>query len=207
MSRSVKAVARVSQALAGYISSLSENENAATRALILLGAAELGIDPTLVDDDLRLTMAAPLPPELYARLQAIRDRVDQRASARGRPEAAMRLDGLSTPRHTGSVAPPSPAPPVELSLPPRREPGIAMAGAGPSAVASPGAGRITASHEPPPQVHAALSQPSNGGADDDAVASPGSPVWSVHPEDAAGGDEESFDPFSGIGFDFDDPRG
>jgi hypothetical protein len=68
MSPSVKAVTRVSQTLADYIASLSENENAATRALILLGAAELGLDPTLVEDDLRLTMAARLPPELYAKL-------------------------------------------------------------------------------------------------------------------------------------------
>ncbi len=50
MSPSVKAVTRVSQALADYIGSLSENENAATRALILLGAAELGRAPTHVED-------------------------------------------------------------------------------------------------------------------------------------------------------------
>ncbi len=207
MSRSVKAVARVSQALAGYISSLSENENAATRALILLGAAELGIDPTLVDDDLRLTMAAPLPHELYARLQAIRDGVDHRARARVRPEAAIRHDGLSTPLHTARVDPPSPAPPVELSLTPCREPGTAMAEPGPSAAASLSTARYDAPHQPVSQVRRALSQPSNQRDEDGVITSPDSPVWSVPPEHAAPGDEEELDPFSGIGFDFDDLPG
>jgi len=207
MSRSVKAVTRVSQALAGYISSLSENENAATRALILLGAAELGIDPTLVDDDLRLTMAAPLPHELYARLQAIRDRVDHRARAPGRSEAAIRHAGGSTPLHTGSVDRASRAVPVELSVMPGREPDVSMAEPAPSATASLSTGHYDAPHLSVSQVRRALSQPSDQGDDDGVITSPDSPVWSVHPEHAAAGDEEELDPFSGIGFDFDEAPG
>ena len=206
MSRSVKAVARVSQALAAYISGLSGNENAATRALILLGAAELGIDPSLVDADLRLTMAAPLPPELYARLQAIRDRVDHGAGMRIRPEAGIRHAGRGTPLHTGSVDRPSPAPPVELSLTPCREPDVSMAEPGLSAAASLSIGRYAAPHPPVSQVRRALSQPSDQGDDDGVITSRDSLVWSVNAEHAAADDEE-LDPFSGIGFDFDAPAG
>ncbi len=207
MSRSVKAVARVSQALAAYISSLSENENAATRALILLGAAELGIDPTQVDDDLRLTMAAPLPHELYARLQAIRDGVDHRARARVRPEAAIGDEGRSTPLHTGSVDRPSRAAPVELSLTPGRGPDVSMAELAPSAAASLSTSSYDAPHQPVSQVRRALSQPSNRGDDDDVVTSRDLAVWSVHPQHAPTGGEEELDPFCGIGFDIDDPSG
>ena len=206
MSPSVKAVARVSQALAGYISSLSENENAATRALILLGVAELGIDPTLVDDDLRLTMAAPLPPELYARLQAIRDRVDHHPPARVRLEAATRHDGLSTSLYERSAEPPAPAPPAEPGVTPVRKPGLYTIEPGRSGAAPPSAGHADAPYLPVSQVHAALPDHNGQGDDDGIITSPASCVWSMQSEHAAGY-EEAFDPFIGIGFDFDAPAG
>ncbi|HSH77196.1 MAG TPA: hypothetical protein VLA19_01540 [Herpetosiphonaceae bacterium] len=206
MSRSAKAVARVSQALAGYISSLSENENAATRALILLGAAELGIDPSLVDDDLRLTMAARLPPELYARLQAIRDRVDHRDRARGKPEAAIGYDGVRSPLHARSAAPPTPAAATEPIFTPVREPGVSMAEREPSAATSRSAERYDALHRPESQERAAVSHGSDQGDHADVITAPASDVSRMQSEHAAG-DEEAFDSFSGIGFDFDAPEG
>ena len=79
MTQSERATTRISARLADFISALSENENAATRALMLIGADQLGIDPTLVADDLRLTMAARLPPDVYTKLQTMWNRVDQSA--------------------------------------------------------------------------------------------------------------------------------
>ena len=90
MTQSVTAATRISEGLAAFIESLSENKNAAMRGLMLLGADELGIDPTLVADDLRVTMAARLPPELYRKLQAMRDRVDDRALVRSPRNAATK---------------------------------------------------------------------------------------------------------------------
>ena len=58
MVQSVTAATRISEGLATFIGSLCENKYAARRALMLLGTDELGIDLTLVVDDLRLTMAA-----------------------------------------------------------------------------------------------------------------------------------------------------
>ena len=206
MSRSVKAVARVSQALAAYISGLSGNENAATRALILLGAAELGIDPSLVDDDLRLTMAAPLPPELYARLQAIRDRVDHGAGMRIRPEAGIRPEGLSTSLHERSAEPSAPGPPAEPGLRLIREPGHCAAEPGQSGAASPSAGHVDAPHPPVSQVPAALPNHNDQGEEDGMITSSDSRVWSMQSEHAVR-DADAVDPFSGIGFDFDVPEG
>jgi hypothetical protein len=69
----------MSAGLAEVIRSLSENENAATRALLLIGADQLGMDPTSVADDLRMTISARLPSEVCALLLAMWSRVDQSA--------------------------------------------------------------------------------------------------------------------------------
>ena len=76
MTLSERATTRISQEFAGFIHSLSENENAAMRALMLMGANQVGIEPMLVADDLRSTIAARLPPAIYERLLAMLARVD-----------------------------------------------------------------------------------------------------------------------------------
>ena len=85
MSQKVKTSTRMSAGLATFIRSLSENENAATRALLLIGADQLGIDPTLVADDLRMTITARLPAEVYAILLAMWNRVDHNAPPSATP--------------------------------------------------------------------------------------------------------------------------
>ena len=77
MSQSEKRSTRMSAGLATFVRGLSENESAATRALLLIGADHLGIDPNLVADDLRATITARLPAEVYAILIAMWNRVDQ----------------------------------------------------------------------------------------------------------------------------------
>ena len=59
---------------------LSENENAAMRALMLIGADQLGIDLTLVADDLRLTIGARLPAAVCDRLLAMLSQVNHDAA-------------------------------------------------------------------------------------------------------------------------------
>ncbi len=81
MSQSEKRSTRMSAGLATFVRGLSENESAATRALLLIGADQLGIDPNLVADDLRVTIPARLPAEVYAMLMAMWNRVDQSAVA------------------------------------------------------------------------------------------------------------------------------
>ena len=76
MTLSERATTRISQGFADFIQSLSENENAAMRALMLMGANQVGIDPTLVADDLRLTLGARLPPEIFERLLGMLAHVD-----------------------------------------------------------------------------------------------------------------------------------
>ncbi len=66
----------MSAGLATFVCGLSENESAATRALLLIGADQLGIDPNLVADDLRRTLPGRLPVEVYAILLAMWNRVD-----------------------------------------------------------------------------------------------------------------------------------
>ena len=83
MTQSERATTRISPSLAGFIQSLSENENAATRALILIGADQLDLDPTQVADDLRVTLGARLPPAVYAKLLTLWNRVDHGALTRG----------------------------------------------------------------------------------------------------------------------------
>ena len=98
MTQSERATTRISSGLADFIKSLSENENAATRALILIGADQLGLDPTQVADDLRVTLGARLPPVVYAKLLALWNRVDHGGLATGsRPEVAR--DGSHAATH------------------------------------------------------------------------------------------------------------
>ncbi len=66
----------MSAGLATFVRGLSENESAATHALLLIGADQLGIDPNVVADDLRVTITARLPPEVFAILMAMWNRVD-----------------------------------------------------------------------------------------------------------------------------------
>ena len=88
MTQSERATTRISAGFAGFINGLSENENAAMRALMLLGADQVGIDPTLVADDLRLTIGARLPPAIYDKLLAMLSRVDHDAGGSRRKEEA-----------------------------------------------------------------------------------------------------------------------
>ena len=83
MTLTKRATTRISEGFAGFINSLSENENAAMRALMLIGADQIGIDPTLVADDLRLTIGARLPPEIYDKLLGMLARVDHDAVVSG----------------------------------------------------------------------------------------------------------------------------
>ncbi len=77
------ATALMSARFASFMNGLSENENAAMRALMLIGANPIGIDLTLVADDLRLTVGAQLPLEIYDRLLAMLSRVDHDAVLSG----------------------------------------------------------------------------------------------------------------------------
>ena len=95
MTQRERATTRISADLASYISGLSENENAAMRALMLIGADQIGIDPTLVADDLRLTIGARLPPEIYDRLLAMLSRVDHHAVGSRRKEEAGTRHGIA----------------------------------------------------------------------------------------------------------------
>ncbi len=198
MSPSVKAVTRVSQTLADYIGSLSENENAATRALILLGAAELGLDPTLVEDDLRLTMAARLPPELYARLQALRERVDQRALPQ-RPVRGGRATGAAADDTGAAAAPAFPAP-----LPSPARPTVTAAPASGADLPAPEMSGEDTHQAAPAQSSATWeSRPVGAPQAEDVRPAPGAPA--THMEGPASDAEETFDPFSGVGFDFEAP--
>ncbi len=80
MTQSERATTRISAGFAGFINGLSENENAAMRALMLIGADQIGIDPTLVADDLRLTSGARLPPAVCDRLLAMLSQVNHDAA-------------------------------------------------------------------------------------------------------------------------------
>jgi hypothetical protein len=88
MTQRERATTRISAGFAGFINGLSENENAAMRALMLLGADQIGIDLTLVADDLRLTIGARLPPAIYDRLLAMLSRVPHDAVGSSRTEEA-----------------------------------------------------------------------------------------------------------------------
>ena len=109
MSQSEKRSTRMSAGLATFVRGLSENESAATRALLLIGADQLGIDPNLVADDLRVTITARLPAGVYAILLAMWNRVDQSAVAR-----YTRLQAEPAPRRAQA---PAPAVPAEASKP------------------------------------------------------------------------------------------
>ncbi|HSH78962.1 MAG TPA: hypothetical protein VLA19_10570 [Herpetosiphonaceae bacterium] len=100
MSQSVKTSTRMSADLATFIRGLSENESAATRALLLIGADQLGIDPNLVADDLRATITARLPPEVSAILLAMWSRVHQNAVP-----IVMREHAGTSQRHTRAQSP------------------------------------------------------------------------------------------------------
>ena len=104
MSQSEKRSTRMSAGLATFVRGLSENESAATRALLLIGADQLGIDPNLVADDLRVTITARLPAEVYAILLAMWNRVDQSAVASDTP-----LQTEPAPRRAQAPAPAVPA--------------------------------------------------------------------------------------------------
>ena len=80
MTQSERATTRISAGFAGFINGLSENENAAMRALTLIGADQIGIDPTLVADDLRLTSGARLPPAVCDTLLAMLSQVNHDAA-------------------------------------------------------------------------------------------------------------------------------
>ncbi len=184
MSPSGKAITRVSQTLADYIGSLSENENAATRALILLGAVEFGLDPTLIEDDLRLTMAARLPPELYARLQTLRERVDHRVLM-SRPAAVTCASGAAPVPEPGATPPALFPEPVETRV-------------RVSAVAAPRAPAVVdeGAPRPGPAQEITTRKPQRLDAPDEPAP---------HMEEPMADGEERFDPFSGVGFDFDAP--
>ena len=74
-----RATTRISAAFAAYITSISSNENAAMRALMLLGADALGIDLVLIANDLRATIGTPLPPGIFERLLDMLARVEHDA--------------------------------------------------------------------------------------------------------------------------------
>ena len=95
MTQSERATTRISAGFAGFINGLSENENAAMRALMLLGADQIGIDPTMVADDLRLTIGARLPPAIYERLLAMLSRVDHDGVGSSRREEAGARRGIA----------------------------------------------------------------------------------------------------------------
>ena len=100
MSQSTKLSTRISAGLATLIQGLSENENAATRALLLIGANQLGIDPTFLADDLRTTLSARLPAEVYAMLLEMwsrADRADASTVSREQPEQIPRRPHLLAP--------------------------------------------------------------------------------------------------------------
>ena len=78
---------------------MSENENAAMRALMLIGADQAGIDPTLVADDLRLTMAARLPAAIYDKLLGMLARVDHDVVVNG-----TRAEAGPAPQHAPAFA-------------------------------------------------------------------------------------------------------
>ncbi len=99
MTLTERATTRISAGFAGFINGLSENENAAMRALMLIAADLIGIDPTLVADDLRLTIGARLPPEIYDRLLGMLARVDHDEVVRGTPAQAR-----AAPRHAPAYA-------------------------------------------------------------------------------------------------------
>ena len=105
MSQSEKQSTRMSAGLATFVRGLSENESAATRALLLIGADHLGIDPTFVADDLRLTIMARLPAEVYAILMAMWNRVDQSAVPRDSRQPAEPAPGRAPGRAQTPVVP------------------------------------------------------------------------------------------------------
>ena len=82
-----------------------------------------------------------------------------------------------------------------------------MAERGPSAAASRSEGSYDAPHQPVSQVRVAVSHPADQGEYPGVITAPAPGASRVQPEHAAAGDEEASDPFSGIGFDFDDPSG
>ena len=100
MSQSEKRSTRMSAGLATFVRSLSENESAATRALLLIGADQLGIDPNLVADDLRVTITAQLPADVYKILLAMWNRVDQSAV-----QSDSRQQAEPVPHHARGQAP------------------------------------------------------------------------------------------------------
>jgi hypothetical protein len=108
MSQSTKLSTRISAGLATLIRGLSENENAATRALLLIGANQLGIDPTLLADDLRTTLSARLPAEVYTMLLEMWSRTDRTATStvsREQPEQAPRWPHLLAPARAPATQP------------------------------------------------------------------------------------------------------
>ena len=116
MSQSEKRSTRMSAGLATFVRGLSENESAATRALLLIGADQLGIDPNLVADDLRVTITSRLPAEVYAILLAMWNRVGQSAVA-----SNTRLQAEPVPRRAHTHAP-APAVETEATEPVALEP-------------------------------------------------------------------------------------
>ncbi len=102
MTQAERATTRISAGLAGFLSSLSENENAATRALMLIGADQIGIDPTLVADDLRLTIGARLPLEVYDKLLAMLSRVRSSRAVNG---TGVQSGTIPRPSSTGNATP------------------------------------------------------------------------------------------------------
>jgi hypothetical protein len=117
MSQTVKTSTRMSAGLAAFIRGLSDNENAATRALLLIGADQLGVDPTLVADDLRVTITARLPAEVYAILLGMWNRVDHSAALAATPPRTEGRSGRDRAAAEARAEPTSPAPPA----PPARE--------------------------------------------------------------------------------------
>lgn len=65
---------RLSPELEQLISTISDNENAVMRALLLIGADTIGLDVRTVQADVRRSLSADLPPAIQTRLIALLQR-------------------------------------------------------------------------------------------------------------------------------------
>ena len=78
---------RLSPELEALISTISENENAVMRALLLIGADAIGLDVRTVQADVRRSLSADLPPAIQTRLIALLQRDQHAAEPEQREEA------------------------------------------------------------------------------------------------------------------------
>lgn len=78
---------RLSPELEALISTISENENAVMRALLLIGADAIGLDLQTVQADVRRSLSGDLPPEIQTRLFAMLQRGQHGAATERREEA------------------------------------------------------------------------------------------------------------------------